>query len=78
MRTLALALPFALIASATNAHDMSYGEAEFLVSSAACHGDYGTGTDGPLASELRTRPAELTRLAERNGGEFPYSRVSSL
>lgn len=74
MRILALALTFALIASAASAQDMSYGEAEFLVSCAACHGDYGTG-DGPLASELRTRPADLTRLAERNGGEFPYSRV---
>ena len=31
--------------------------------------------DGPLAEELVTRPADLTRLAEKNGGEFPFWHV---
>ena len=43
---------------------------------AACHGVDGRGT-GPAASALRTRPADLTTLTERNGGSFPRQRVSS-
>lgn len=43
---------------------------------AACHGVDGRGT-GPVASALRTRPADLTTLAERNGGSFPRQQVSS-
>jgi cytochrome c553 len=41
---------------------------------ATCHGQSGTG-DGVIARELRTLPADLTTLAERNGGAFPRDRV---
>jgi mono/diheme cytochrome c family protein len=41
---------------------------------AACHGAEGRG-DGPLAEQLRYRPADLTALARRNGGEFPTDLV---
>lgn len=41
---------------------------------APCHGRGGVG-DGAVASALRTRPANLTTLAERNGGQFPRDRV---
>ena len=41
---------------------------------AACHGAGGRG-DGPVASSLRTRPADLTTLARGNGGVFPRDRV---
>jgi mono/diheme cytochrome c family protein len=54
--------------------EMSYGEAEYLNSCAACHGERGIG-NGPLAPALVTRPADLTELSKRNGGEFPYYRV---
>src|SRR4029434_5998453 len=37
---------------------------------AACHGADGRGA-GPVASALKTRPADLTTLAERNSGSFP-------
>ena len=57
-----------------SAQETSYGEAEFRDSCAVCHGPTGRG-DGPLAEELQTRPADLTRLTERNHGEFPYHRV---
>ncbi len=40
----------------------------------ACHGSGGRG-DGPVASELRTSPPDLTTLARRNGGAFPRERV---
>lgn len=53
---------------------MGYGEAEYLNSCAACHGLEGRG-DGALAPLLTKRPADLTRLADRNGGSFPYERV---
>jgi mono/diheme cytochrome c family protein len=56
------------------AERMSYGEAEYLNSCAACHGLEGRG-DGPLASLLTKRPADLTRLSKANDGEFPYDRV---
>jgi mono/diheme cytochrome c family protein len=41
---------------------------------ASCHGPGGRG-DGPVASALRARPADLTTLARRNGGIFPRERV---
>jgi mono/diheme cytochrome c family protein len=56
------------------AQEMTYGQAEFLNSCAVCHGTTGEG-NGPLVDELVKRPTDLTRLAESNGGEFPYFRV---
>jgi mono/diheme cytochrome c family protein len=56
------------------AQQMSYGEAEYLNSCAVCHGVDAEG-DGPLTEVLMKRPPDLTRLAERNGGRFPYNRV---
>jgi mono/diheme cytochrome c family protein len=43
---------------------------------APCHGAGGAG-DGSVVSALRVRPADLTTLAERNGGQFPRDRVRS-
>jgi len=43
---------------------------------ASCHGLDGRGA-GPVAGALKTRPADLTVLAERNGGVFPRQRVSA-
>ncbi|HKB94715.1 MAG TPA: cytochrome c [Gaiellaceae bacterium] len=39
-----------------------------------CHGSDGRG-DGYMVSELKTRPADLTRLAEHHGGVFPEDEV---
>jgi mono/diheme cytochrome c family protein len=44
---------------------------------AACHGADGKG-DGPAASNLKTRPADLTTLAKRHDGKFPYDYVSTM
>ena len=41
---------------------------------AVCHGSDAKG-NGPLAKWLRTAPADLTRIASRNGGSFPLARV---
>jgi mono/diheme cytochrome c family protein len=59
------------------AQEMSYGETEFVYSCAACHGRDGQG-HGPLAEELLRQPTDLTRLSERNGGEFPYNRIFAI
>jgi mono/diheme cytochrome c family protein len=42
----------------------------------SCHGADGTG-NGPAAEGLARRPADLTRIAERNGGSFPMVKVMS-
>jgi mono/diheme cytochrome c family protein len=41
---------------------------------ASCHGSSGRG-DGPVASQLKTRPANLTALTTSNNGQFPIERV---
>ena len=38
---------------------------------AVCHGPEAAG-DGPFSKLLRTPPSDLTQLAARNGGIFPY------
>ena len=41
---------------------------------ASCHGLDAKG-NGPAASALKTKPADLTALAKKNGGVFPAPRV---
>jgi mono/diheme cytochrome c family protein len=41
---------------------------------ATCHGRDGRG-EGPAAQSLKIPPADLTRLARRNNGTFPRTRV---
>jgi mono/diheme cytochrome c family protein len=41
---------------------------------APCHGEDGKG-GGPVAPALNTKPADLTTIAQRNGGVFPTRRV---
>jgi mono/diheme cytochrome c family protein len=42
---------------------------------APCHGAKGHG-DGPVASSLKTKPTDLTRLAAGSKGQFPGQRVA--
>ena len=44
---------------------------------AACHG-VDTRGNGPAAFVLKTPPADLTTLAKRHGGKFPYDYVSNV
>jgi mono/diheme cytochrome c family protein len=39
-----------------------------------CHGPNGKG-DGPLAASLKSKSTDLTQLAKKNGGKFPYMDV---
>jgi hypothetical protein len=41
---------------------------------APCHGQDGKG-GGPVAPALNTKPADLTTIAQRNGGIFPTKRI---
>jgi len=41
---------------------------------ASCHGLEGKG-NGPAAAALKTAPADLTLLSQKNGGKFPAQRV---
>jgi mono/diheme cytochrome c family protein len=50
------------------------GAALYRTYCAACHGKSGRG-DGSLASQLATRPSDLTTLAHPNGGSFPFEAV---
>lgn len=50
------------------------GATSFDLYCASCHGRGGTG-DGPVASAMRTRPADLTMLLRRHGGSFPRDEV---
>ncbi|MCU4652701.1 cytochrome C [Roseibacterium sp. SDUM158016] len=50
------------------------GQADYLALCSGCHGASGMG-DGPSAAGLDPRPADLTRLAAENGGEFPVLLV---
>ncbi len=53
----------------------SGGPALFRQYCATCHGPSGRG-DGPMASMLKVRPADLTRIAARNRGTFPVVQVT--
>ena len=50
------------------------GDALFKTYCGSCHGKSATG-DGPLAASLRFQPADLTRIAKRNGGKFDGDKV---
>jgi cytochrome c5 len=64
----------ARLESRPSAIDSLGGTDSYRFYCAPCHGRGGTG-DGPVALALRVRPADLTTLAERNGGAFPSERV---
>jgi mono/diheme cytochrome c family protein len=50
------------------------GRQQFEDKCAVCHGVSGTG-DGVLAPDMNPKPADLTRISERNSGTFPSSKV---
>ncbi len=69
-----LAIAVSLVPSApAGAQDkvVATGKARFEKHCASCHGVDGRG-NGPVAEALRRKPADLTRLAARNDGEFPF------
>jgi mono/diheme cytochrome c family protein len=54
--------------------DIDVGEREYSSSCAACHGADGKG-NGPVTAELKVPPPDLTVLARKNDGVFPFNYV---
>ena len=57
-----------------NQQDALMGAGVFRAYCASCHGTSAEG-DGEIARYLKVTPADLTRIAEREGGDFPYEQV---
>ncbi|WP_353472744.1 c-type cytochrome [Salipiger sp. H15] len=53
------------------------GRALFMDYCAACHGPTAVG-NGELAADLGIKPADLTHIAARRGGDFPRAEVLSM
>jgi mono/diheme cytochrome c family protein len=56
--------------------NVSIGEQYFRQYCGACHGIDGRG-NGPVATMLRTPPPDLTRIAQRRGGNFPDAEIAA-
>ena len=50
------------------------GRAMYLRYCGACHGPQGAG-DGIAGSFMTPKPPDLTQIARKNGGTFPFQRV---
>lgn len=53
------------------------GKQTYMRYCASCHGPDARG-DGPAATVLKTPPPDLTTLAKRHNGKFPYDYVSDV
>lgn len=56
---------------------VKHGHELYQADCAVCHGVTGQG-NGPLAEDLRTVPADLTRIAQRRGGVFPEHEIHEI
>lgn len=70
----AVVLVFTLGASDVRAQPYS-GSGDYQVYCVSCHGAEGRG-DGAIAKSLKKQPADLTRIAQRNGGVFPHQKIA--
>ncbi|MEY4094066.1 MAG: hypothetical protein RLZZ53_1265 [Acidobacteriota bacterium] len=61
-------------AAAQEYKQVTPGAEVFRTYCASCHGTAARG-DGPLASAMTRKPANLTEIAQRNGGTFPSELV---
>jgi hypothetical protein len=57
-----------------SAQDRDMGKIEYQSNCASCHGISAKG-DGPMSTELKRRPTDLTVLAKKNNGVFPLNSV---
>jgi mono/diheme cytochrome c family protein len=60
--------------SAQDQKQTTTGREVYRTYCATCHGTSAVG-DGPLASNMVKKPANLTEIAKRNGGTFPSEVV---
>lgn len=75
----ALAAPPAASAQGESGADplAQSGEKLFVRYCAICHGKDARG-DGPFAGLLRAKPADLTTIAARRGGQFPAEELTQM
>lgn len=59
------------------AWDVPSGKDLFLEHCAQCHGNDGTG-NGPMASVLTIKPADLTEISKRADGKFAGDRIADI
>jgi mono/diheme cytochrome c family protein len=64
----------ALAAAAAPAAETDPGREAYVQYCASCHGSEGRG-DGPVAAELKEKPADLTRLGQKYGHPLPRPRL---
>jgi mono/diheme cytochrome c family protein len=77
IRLLVLASVSLLVACQSPPTYMPSGEPMYKQYCASCHGADAKG-HGPMASRITTSPPDLTTLANRHSGKFPYDYVSSV
>ncbi len=70
----ALALTAMAAQAAAQEGPTGVGALEYAQACAACHGSEGRG-DGPFTKYLSVEVPDLTKLAARNGGSFPFDTV---
>lgn len=72
---------FALVALAAAApaagQPARSGQDDYVRYCALCHGLEGTGL-GPLADAMKKAPTNLTLLARRHGGKFPFDHIKQV
>ena len=73
----AVAVGSIIVAQVAPAANGNPGRDAYFRFCASCHGETGQG-NGELAGSLRPKPADLTRLAQKNGGAFPYAAVKEI
>ncbi len=64
----------ASLESTASAQDFDAGQFEYRMGCAACHGADGKGM-GPVGALFGKPPADLTVLAKKNNGVFPFNSV---
>jgi mono/diheme cytochrome c family protein len=69
-----LAMSLANTSTALAQADVDFGKREYMANCAVCHGTAGNGA-GYYEGFLKQKPTDLTLLAKRNGGIFPYQSV---
>lgn len=73
-RTLIAALVACLGIAMVHAADEPPGKETYVRYCGACHGPSGKG-DGVAGTFMRPKPIDLTQIAKKNEGEFPFTRV---
>ena len=56
---------------------MALGQKLYTQYCASCHGADGKG-NGPEAAKLNPKPGDLTQIAKKNGGKFPFYEVDAV